>query len=325
MNTASEQCPQLLAGLVDQLNVGLFVLDRELRVRVWNRFMELNSGRAATEVLGAVVFDIFPELDEPWLRKKLETVFQIGGYAFTSANQRPYLLRFDHHRPVTGGIDYMRQDCTFMPLQVEGGSVSHVGVSIADVTDKIISEVEREEALERLGEMSIRDGLTGIFNRRQLECSLEAEVSRVRRYGGALSVVMFDIDHFKRINDGYGHRAGDDVIQAVVDHTCQVLRQPDIAGRYGGEEFTLILPETGDEGARVVSERLRRTIEDARIRVGGRDISVTISVGVSTFREAVVDHEALLDEADRALYQAKAAGRNRVVLFQPEPVGDRAS
>lgn len=309
------QCPRLLAELVDQLNVGLFVLDRDFRVRLWNRFMELNSGRVAEQVVGRVLFEVFPELDAPWLRKKVDSVFQIGSYAFTSAHQRPYLLRFEHHRPVTGGIDCMRQDCTFLPLAEADGRISHVGVSIVDVTDKIISEVQREQALARLGEMSIRDGLTGIFNRRELERCMEAELSRVRRYGGELSVIMFDIDHFKQVNDNHGHRAGDAVIQAVVVYTRQVLRQPDIAGRYGGEEFTLILPETAGDGAHCVAERLRRTIEAARIEAGDAHIAVTISAGISSYRDGVSDHEILLDEADQALYRAKALGRNRVVSY----------
>lgn len=322
MSGTGAQGARLLAGMVDQLNVGLFVVDRAGRLQLWNRFMELNSGRGADEVTGRELFEVFPELDEPWLRKKIETVFRIGSYAFTSAAQRPYVFRFPHHRPVTGGVDWMRQDCTFLPLRADDGTVSHVGVSVVDVTDKVIADAGRDEAMRRLGEISIRDGLTGIFNRRELERLLEAEVSRVRRYGGELSVVMFDIDHFKHVNDGHGHRAGDEVLQAVVRYTRDVLRQPDTAGRYGGEEFTLVLPETGLEGACCVAERLRESIERSPVVVGDRPIPVTISLGVSAYRDGVPDHEALLDEADQALYCAKAGGRNCVATY-PQTRPDR--
>jgi diguanylate cyclase (GGDEF)-like protein len=168
----------------------------------------------------------------------------------------------------------------------------------------------------RIREMAITDDLTGLRNRRYILGLLTDELARALRYGRPLSCVMFDVDHFKRINDTYGHVAGDAVLSAISAAARAQCRHSDALGRYGGEEFLLILPETTAEGARSMGERIRQAIEDLRIEHAGAVLTVTASFGSTTVlpvAEAdVSDPKAVLKRADDALYRAKYAGRNRV-------------
>ena len=175
--------------------------------------------------------------------------------------------------------------------------------------------VQKNELLERL---SSTDALTGLCSRRHVEGALRIEFMRAVRYGTPLSVILADVDHFKQVNDRHGHTAGDRVLRAVGETFRARLRTTDVAGRYGGEEFLLILPE-GVEGARAAAERWRRDLEAQRFPLeDGGSLGVTISAGVATHRPGMKDAEALVAAADVALYEAKSRGRNRVVVGTPE-------
>lgn len=167
-----------------------------------------------------------------------------------------------------------------------------------------------------LAALSRTDGLTELLNRQAWEEAATAEVSRYRRGGGTPSLLMLDIDHFKAINDRYGHPAGDAVLRAVARILRDVLRDEDLPGRYGGEEFGVVLPNTGEAGAAMAAERLRTRIEAAVLerRAG---IRATVSIGVAELGPQDANCAAWIARADRALYAAKAAGRNRCVRFEP--------
>ena len=169
--------------------------------------------------------------------------------------------------------------------------------------------IDQNAELERL---ATTDGLTGLANRRRLFERLEQEMYRARRYGTALSLVMFDIDHFKRVNDRWGHAAGDQVLREIARETHQLLRKTDRAGRYGGEEFVVLLPETDLAEAILTAHRLHQQISETVITPElGVPVSVTISAGVATLAPAE-SGEALIHRADQALYRAKQGGRDRV-------------
>jgi len=168
--------------------------------------------------------------------------------------------------------------------------------------------------------ISRHDSLTGAFNRGYLTELAEREVALAVRHGRALAVAMLDIDNFKRINDTYGHDTGDEVIRRLVKTCSGNLREIDHFGRIGGEEFACVLPETGAAEALVCAERLLRGVEAIRIETSQGQLQFTISIGVAVLDVTHADWNALLKEADNALYRAKRAGRNRVVLATPEPV-----
>ncbi|WP_042271968.1 sensor domain-containing diguanylate cyclase [Paraburkholderia heleia] len=306
--------PTLADLVVERVGFGIFVVDRDMKVLSWNRFMQDHSGVTAGDVIGRSLFERFPDLPRAWLTRKVESVFQLGSFAFSSWEQRPYLFQFDHDRPITGGVDYMQQDCTFMPL-MRGRDVIAVCVTISDVTHVSIMQREREDAVARLREYADRDGLTGIANRRFFETRLADEFLRWQRYGGELSMLLFDLDHFKRINDEFGHVAGDTVLRSMAQRVSGVVRKQDVFGRFGGEEFALLLPCTPLDDALYVAEKIRRTIGDEPIEVQGVIVSVTASVGASTARAGAPDYEGMINEADAALYTAKRQGRNRSVAL----------
>ncbi len=306
-----------LEAVFERINVGVLLLDADNRIVRWNRFMATHSGLAAGDVLGRDLFECFPDLPAPWLRKKLDSVRLLRNYAFTSWEQRPYLFRFRHDRPVTGGLDWMRQDCTFIPIAEPSGDVSHVCITVVDVTDASLYQSALQEANARLAEASVRDSLTGAYNRGHLETRLAQEFARVRRHGGALSIVMFDFDEFKRVNDTHGHQSGDEVLRQTVVRTQSLLREEDLCGRYGGEEFTLLLPDTPVDQAMRVAERIRAAVEAKPVEVAGNMLSVTITLGVAGYDDDLRSHEELLDNADRALYRGKRDGRNCIVCYDP--------
>lgn len=180
---------------------------------------------------------------------------------------------------------------------------------VLPLTAHIIESWKRREA--ELEALSKTDALTGIANRRHVIELLEHELRQARRYRRDLSVAVVDLDHFKRINDDHGHLMGDRILIAAVEALCRSVRDTDLVGRYGGEEFLLVFPNTDATGAREVAERCRRTIAEARVGT----VSVTASIGIasqSTTGGRGVDD--LIHAADAALYEAKEAGRDRVAL-----------
>lgn len=171
-----------------------------------------------------------------------------------------------------------------------------------------------EEQYQRsIYESATRDGLTRVFNKKYLLDSLKKEFAYCLRHRIALSLAMFDVDHFKRVNDTYGHQAGDYVLARIAQRISEVVRAEDLFARYGGEEFALMLRETVEEQAYVAAERCRRIVDLTDFNFGGSPIKVTISVGIATLLDSDFSQpEDLISAADRFLYRAKKLGRNRV-------------
>jgi len=181
---------------------------------------------------------------------------------------------------------------------------------------RLVSGLRRrlQAAEARIREMALTDELTGLANRRQISDRFRMEWVRAARYQRPISVVLIDVDHFKAVNDSYGHDAGDAVLRGVSRKAASALRASDLLGRWGGEEFLALLPETEAAGARGVAERVLAEVAALREHHSNRVLSVTVSAGVATWTPPGdgSDAEALLKRADEALYRAKAAGRNRV-------------
>ena len=194
-----------------------------------------------------------------------------------------------------------------------------VKLSAEDVLESLFSEINKYK------ELSLTDHLTGLYNKRYFQMRLREETARAVRYDQPLSLIFCDIDHFKRINDNYGHHHGDVILRDVGEllggnmgelKVVSRLRKSDIVARYGGEEFVVILPETTPENAALAAEKMRSTLEEYTFVIGSEEIKVTMSFGVAGIDDTVHDAEDLIRRADTAMYKAKGSGRNRVEVFQ---------
>lgn len=208
-------------------------------------------------------------------------------------------------RPVTGRV------------RLEDGHHVWLGSNTV-VKFAMMSDLE-EEALRTLQELSLRDPLTRAYNRRYLDDRLQSELSYARRHGADLSVLLIDIDHFKTVNDRFGHQAGDAVLKLVATSIQRMLRPEDTLARYGGEEFVVIARGTSLRNAQILGERIRSHVRELKLEVGGGPISVTTSVGVAaTSPEAgYASTTEMIAAADEALYEAKTHGRDRVYTSRP--------
>ena len=187
-----------------------------------------------------------------------------------------------------------------------------LGFTISVFNDMVVRLRKSHDELEILATV---DSLTGLTNRNHLMGTLALHIKRYARHRVPFSILMADLDHFKQVNDNYGHLAGDAVLRRVGKIFDETLRSIDTAGRYGGEEFLIILDSTGEQEAEQTAERIRKTVEESRITRDGKTIQVTISFGVATICDMMsMDDGQLIGMADKALYEAKQQGRNRTVV-----------
>ena len=200
-----------------------------------------------------------------------------------------------------GAHDYLRKPFEPAELLARVGSA----VQIKQLQDELR---QRNAELDRLARV---DPLTGLFNRRHLNDQLAMMASAARRYRSTLALALFDIDHFKQINDTYGHAAGDQALRESAQRIAAATRAPAIVGRWGGEEFIVILPDTPLESAAIAAERIRRSVGEAPMNIGDVQVTITVSGGCAADSDGDID--ALICRADLAMYRAKAAGRDRIV------------
>ncbi|WP_298443999.1 diguanylate cyclase [uncultured Ferrimonas sp.] len=295
---------------------GVFAVDRRLNVIFWNRFMEVHSKLKASEVLNQSLPRFFPELKEGWFAKKVRSVMVLGNQSYTNWTQRPYLLHFPSSQYSVGDVDHMYQNCAMWPLRDTKGVVQGVCVSVHDVTEMAMAQKMLEDATEQaleFEESSNRDEMTGLYNRRYFFEQLNHDIARCKRYDWPMVVAIFDVDKFKDVNDTYGHPAGDEVLIEIGNRIQTCLRSSDTLCRFGGEEFALLLPNLPGSASVSVLNRLRESICATPIQTEHHQISVSISIGGVQFEFDKPSKDAL-SEADKALYEAKLTGRNKVVM-----------
>jgi diguanylate cyclase (GGDEF)-like protein len=203
-------------------------------------------------------------------------------------------------------------------ISVIGGFINGLRSKLRKRNQELTATMaELNTALEKIQYMAKRDALTGLFNRRYLFDMLSQEANRQSRASGPFSVCILDIDFFKKVNDTHGHLAGDEVLHGLAENVLESLRNIDCFGRYGGEEFLLILPQTPLDGAEVKAERVRRKVESLRFPNIAESFKVTVSIGVAEYQDGESPEETI-SRADQALYKAKEQGRNRVIVARED-------
>jgi len=298
----------MLSQIFDAINLGIVILDTDLTIQKWNRWMEIHSGIEAPEVIGKSVLESFPNLNNPKFIRSCKSVFSFGNFCFFSQKLHGYLFPFKSSSYVGTEFEFMQQSCAMGPLRDEGNEIKYLFIYVQDVTEVAVYE-------QKLVEMNMRDSLTGIYNRGFMEAKLNEEYFRHKRYSRSFSIIMFDIDHFKKVNDEFGHQCGDFILKSVSSRISATIRNIDYLFRYGGEEFCCMLPETNLEGAELVAERFRKAIMDMENNFNGTVVKVTISLGAATLTHDTESPNALIQQADEALYKAKRGGRNRVESY----------
>ena len=289
-----------LKGVLDLAHDAILSTDARQRIVLFNPAAERMFGYRADEIVGRSLSLLIPEP----LRAAHAGPFR----RILSAKASNSRIMVD--RPEVSGL---RRDGSVFPVEVslsrsEGPDGPLFTAMIRDITDR-----KRTEAELRL--LATTDPLTGLANRRHLIERAERELLRLQRFGNPFTLMTLDIDHFKRINDTYGHACGDRALCALAATCVGLLREIDMVGRMGGEEFTIILPETVGDEAMLVADRIRRGIAELRFDsdTPGLDFGFTVSIGVAECHREDARIEQPLARADHALYEAKAAGRNRVV------------
>lgn len=293
------------------LPIGILVLDDAQRICYWNDWLTTRTNIPAVTAIGKTLPELFPGLHNPRLDWAIENVIKYRAHQMLSQTLNRYIIPIPLDENASPKINMMQQQAHLAPLARAEGT--YVLISILDMTDS----VRRSDALMAQGialrEASIHDVLTHLYNRRYLWNWLENQLSQCARYGHPLACLILDIDHFKQVNDNYGHVKGDEVLvdfsRVVVEH----LRASDILVRYGGEEFVVLAPYCSLTDAGEMAQRILNSVRSRAI--GGLAVGqVTCSIGVSEWTPAQpCTAEELLNMADTRMYQAKKSGRDRVV------------
>ncbi|MCW8355693.1 MAG: diguanylate cyclase [Marinomonas sp.] len=315
--SAAEDMMELhwLFDMLQHIDVGLVVLNEKYEIKLWNSFMENHSGVSSSIAKERSMFDVFPSINSEWLQHKLDNVIALRTPIFVSWEQRPHLFPFNSYRPITGMAEKMYQNVALRPITSADGTVKFVCMVVYDVTDVATNKESLSNANRKLDYLSKTDPLTELHNRGSLDGTLQSTFERYKREGGKHSLVMTDIDFFKKVNDQYGHPAGDLVLKTIAKILGGSIRKTDFVGRYGGEEFAILLPNTDAAGALFFCETVRKKIAETKIKLPNMDISVTMSFGISEVKKTDQSKSEWLSRSDEALYKAKEGGRNQSVVF----------
>jgi len=308
-----------LQHILDAIRTAIVVVDKDLKIRRWNRQISIYTNISADQAIGKCLFDLLQPAQEYFIRRKLHTAFSLNTSTFSRWQQRPHVFKLPPGRTVTSVEEFMYQDVTFTPISHSEDGVALVCISIEDVTDAVLYQKQLTETVGELERLSQVDHLTQIYNRGHWEYRLREELLRASRYHRELSLLMIDIDYFKKLNDTYGHLCGDEVLRQFSALIKQPLRNTDVLGRYGGEEFAVILTETGVDGAKLATQRMLECINAGEIATDKHVLTVTASIGVTSIHNGECDSaDLVISVADKALYAAKESGRNcyRYLEFQ---------
>ncbi len=313
LNEVLERVAREVPQKLDVPKFSIMLLNAEGSLEVLKAHPANVGSEGLTFALGEGVCGRAALLRKSWYVPDLEhdTLFRVRGGAGSKGRGCLLAVPIVSGGELLGVLNFERsQKADFGPDEIE---------FFTAVADQVGLAVQNARLHEQTVALSVTDPLTGVPNRRHLFAQLEAELARAARFGTPLTVVMIDIDHFKRLNDSEGHSAGDEVLREVCQRLRQSLRKVDTLARYGGEEFVVLLPQISRAEALEVAEKLRRSVCDTPLAHGARQPGgrVTISLGLATLPGDATEQGALIDAADSALYASKRGGRDRVTAFSP--------
>ncbi len=296
-----ERSESFLNTIFDSFHDPFSIVDRDFRFVRYNDTYALTRNKLSTDLFGKKCYEILHDRTEICDNCVVEKTFRSKD---PCAKEKLVTL--------PDGSETWFEILTY-PIFDQQKNVSHVVEYSRDITFRKKDEKEKEELIKTLNHLSTTDSLTGLLNRRALNDMLGHEINRAGRYDTDLSLIICDVDLFKQINDSYGHTAGDRALIVVSETLRQTLRKADILGRYGGDEFMIILPETSLAGAQSLAEKVRAAVEGLELDLPGRKrTGLTLSIGVASCCMPEDNLDTLVSLADGALYKSKEAGRNRI-------------
>ncbi len=290
--------------------LGLLVLNAQYRIVLWNDWLIMKTHISESDAIGKTLVELFPKMNCARFNYALEQLFGFKAPQIISQILNQYLIPIELEKNANMNFEYMQQHVEILPLE-EGADLFAL-IIIQDLT----SVVHQRNVLMQMGkkfeDQTYHDPLTGVYNRRFLSSYLEKLMLWSKRNNAEIGCAMMDIDHFKKINDQFGHEKGDEVIIFFISMLRKVVRPSDVLIRYGGEEFLLVISNATQEMMIAVSERILANFE--KESTGSLGIHVTCSAGVAVWKpnENQSLFAKLIEHADAALYKAKNSGRNRV-------------
>lgn len=289
--------------LLDNLFDGVYFVDTERKITYWNQGSENLTGYSAAEAVGRHCYENFLEhvdgkgcalcLGGCPLSKTIEDGERREGEVFLRH-------KLGHRVPISVRV---------APIKNKSGSI----IGAVEVFSDVTAKEKAERRAQELESMAFRDSLTSLPNRRYTELKVRQALEESQQFGRAFGLLMLDIDHFKQVNDVYGREAGDAVLKVVSGTLVKGLRESDLVGRWGGEEFVVLLPDVSTATLRELAERCRVLVQSSRVRLGGELVSVTISIGATRFVQGD-SPEFALKRADQLMYASKSNGRNRITV-----------
>jgi diguanylate cyclase (GGDEF)-like protein/PAS domain S-box-containing protein len=314
--SAHEELQLRIAALNAAANA-IVITDREGKCIWVNPAFTLVSGYSSEEIVGQKLSKLKSGVqDEAFYRDLWQTI--LGGNIWKGE-----II----NKNKAGQLYY--EEMTIAPVRNQRGEITHFIAIKQEVTERKRQEIYLQDAnrklefqmaeiqalQEKLREQAIRDPLTGLYNRRFLEETLDREMAHAGREGKMLCIAMIDIDNFKNFNDRYGHKVGDMILRSLGDILLANTRKSDVSCRFGGEEFVVVMPNATPDGARKRAQQWRKAFQLLQNSFNGQELQATISIGIASFPNHGKDGETVLNAADKALYEAKQRGKNRVNVY----------
>ena len=292
--------------ILNNIETGVLVVNRQLEIAFWNRWLAFHTGISQEVAVGNNLTGLFPEFSFELLTQKINIALKLGTPTFIDGKISGYVLPIEQYKVTKSIFPHMRQDGTISPINED-----QVSIVIRDVTPLLEARYTIDQQMKMLERQAKTDSLTGCFNKSMFNELLATEIKRATRHNRIFSLIVFDIDDFKQVNDTYGHLTGDAVLREIADIVNSSIRQSDSLVRWGGEEFFILLPETDLEGGALLAQKLRKKIAEHQFDKVG---PLSCCFGVAQW-ESDTDEDTIIGYSDTALYHGKNSGKNKVSVY----------
>ena len=292
--------------ILDHIETGVLVVDRKLDIVYWNPWLTAHTGISQERAHHDNLETLFPDFSFALLKQKINIALKLGTPTFISGRVSGYVIPVEQYKITKSIFRHMQQDATITPIDAD-----KVSIVITDVSPLLEARYTIDKQMKMLERQARTDSLTGCYNKSMFNSLLAKEIKRSERHGHVFSLIVFDIDDFKKVNDSHGHLAGDAVLRELAALVGESIRQSDALVRWGGEEFFILLPETLLDGGARLAEKQRQRIWEHNFEKVGR---LSCSFGVAQWMMDMPE-DTVIGNADAALYCAKNADKNSVCVY----------